>query len=66
MVNYFNMFLVYANKTNDNNHDDVSYTYTHKRRRRDKNTGRKNEMRCFHSVVIDIEKKEHGLFVSVS
>ncbi len=30
MVNYFNMFLVYANKTDDNNHDDddddVSYT----------------------------------------
>ncbi len=27
MVNYFNMFLVYANKTDDNNHDDVSYTH---------------------------------------
>jgi len=22
MVNYFNMFLVYASKTDDNNHDD--------------------------------------------
>ncbi len=27
MVNYINKFLVYANKTDDNNHDDdVSYT----------------------------------------
>ncbi len=45
MVNYFNMFLVYANKTDDNNHDDdISYTQNE---RRDKNTYRKertNEM----------------------
>ncbi len=45
MVNYFNMFLVYANKTDDNNHDDdISYT---QKERRDKNTYRKerrNEM----------------------
>jgi len=33
------MFLVYANKTYDNNHDDVSYT--HKKGRREKNTCRK-------------------------
>jgi len=39
------MFLVYANKTDDNNHDDdISYT---QKERRDKNTYRKertNEM----------------------
>jgi hypothetical protein len=46
MVNYFNMFLVYANKTDDNNHDDdVSYTHK-KKERKDKNTCRKEQMRC--------------------
>jgi len=48
MVNYFNMFLVYANKTDDNNHDDVSYT---QKERRDKNTCRKKKLRCLITML---------------